>query len=492
MKKIVSVSNMRESDAHTIKHFTSGKELMYRAGLAIYENVKWHGRIAIVCGSGNNAGDGYVLAHLLHENGHNPELILIKEKFSEDGKYYYDMCMEDGISSKIYDDDFSSYDIIVDCIFGTGFAGEATGTAGDVIEKINESKAYVVSVDINSGMNGDSGIGEKIVKSDLTISIGDYKPGHFLGMAKDVIKEKVNCDIGIEIVDEPYYLLEENDVKKHIGTRNNYSHKSTYGIIALIGGSLKYSGAIRLADMACAAMRSGAGVVKLACPNSISGYIIPAILESTLFPMSDNDGQIVFVKEEIDELMNGTHVIAVGMGVGNSEETEKLVTYLLNNYSGVLIIDADGLNALARIDKKILKDSKAEVILTPHLKEFERLSGVSVADISSKPIDNAKAFAKEYGCTVLLKGPATVVTNGEEVYITDRGCAGMATAGSGDVLSGIVAAVCGYNRDNIVLSAATSAYINGSAGELAQKENGAVSMIAGDTARYVAEIVKKY
>ncbi len=492
MKKIVSVSNMRKSDAYTIEHYMSGKTLMYRAGLGIYENVKWYGRIAVVCGSGNNAGDGYVLAYILHENGYKPDIFLIKDKFSENGKYYFDMCMQDGINAKLCDEniDFSEYEIIADCIFGTGFCGEASGMAGLVIDKINESNAYVVSADINSGMNGDSGMGERIVKSDKTISIGDLKPGHFLGKAKDYINEVKNCDIGIEIVDEPYYLLENDDVRKHIGVRDNFSHKSTYGIIALIGGSMKYSGAIRLADTACTAMRSGAGVVKLACPKSISGHIIPAILESTLFPLSDDDGSIIFVKEEIDELMKGTDVIAAGMGIGNSEETEKLISYLLDNYKGIFIIDADGLNALAHIDKNKIRNTDARVILTPHMKEFERLSGISIADTSKDPIDNAKKYAAENKCTVLLKGPSTIITDGAAVYITDKGCPGMATAGSGDVLSGIMAAVCGYGGENVTLSAAAAAYINGFAGELAQKENGAVSMVAGDTAGHVADAVK--
>ena len=190
MIPVVSVDNMRLSDKSTIENKTPSKELMYRAGRAIYESVDWHGKILVVAGTGNNAGDGYVVASLL-------KILLSENRFSEDGKYYFDICQREKIPTRVYNcDTFDGYDIILDCIFGTGFKGSIKGSAREIIEKINSSQAYVVSADMNSGLNGDSGLGDICVQSDLTISIGTYKSGHFLGMAKDKMKKIINCDIG--------------------------------------------------------------------------------------------------------------------------------------------------------------------------------------------------------------------------------------------------------------------------------------------------------
>lgn len=200
--RAVSVEVMRKSDAWTIANKIPSKELMRRAGEGIFRSVEWKGPVAVVCGSGNNAGDGYVVADLLHEEGIDVTIILLAEKFSEDGKYYYDICREKDIPVQIFDGNLSGYAMVLDCILGTGFQGEPRGAAKEAIEAINVSGAYVVSADINSGLNGDTGEGTIYVRSDLTVSIGDYKYGHFLGLADEAMKDKVNVDIGIEIQGE--------------------------------------------------------------------------------------------------------------------------------------------------------------------------------------------------------------------------------------------------------------------------------------------------
>lgn len=486
MKEILSVENMRQSDAHTIATEVPSLELMYRAGKAVADSVEWRAPVGIVCGVGNNAGDGYVIALELQKRGIECTLLLLEERFSPDGRFYFDKCADENIPYEICTDntDLSSFSTLVDCIFGTGFKGEARGLARTVIEKYNSSSAYKVSVDINSGMNGDTGMGETIANSDLTCSIGSFKPGHFLNKAKDVIKDKINLDIGIKPIDEPYYLYEPTALPE----RKNFSNKSTYGYVALIGGSKKYSGAIRLASMANAAMRAGAGVAMLAVPDSISPYVIPNILEATIYPLSDNNGEIVFNESELSALAARVKTIAFGMGIGLSDETEKTLSYLLNNYKGRLIVDADGLTALSRLGSDAIKNAACELILTPHNMEFSRISGLSISYILSAPVEHAKAFAKEYNCTLLLKGPSTIITDGETVYITDRGCAGMATAGSGDVLSGILAATAAYIPSPLEATA-LAAYINGAAGELAESKVNPISMTASDTVSAISEII---
>ena len=201
-EQTVSVETMRKSDAWTIEHLVPSRELMRRAGTAIFEAGKWKAPTAVVCGKGNNAGDGYVAADLMHAAGVDCEIILLSDRFSEDGRYYYDICEKHGVKISVYDSttDFTRFGSVLDCLLGTGFQGEVTGTMKEVIEKINASGAYVVSADINSGLNGDTGLGSVYVISDLTVSIGTFKHGHFKGYADRAMKERINCDIGIRII----------------------------------------------------------------------------------------------------------------------------------------------------------------------------------------------------------------------------------------------------------------------------------------------------
>ena len=203
-KILVSVEQMRRSDAYTIEKFIPSKELMCRAANGVYESfMSWDNKkIAIVVGGGNNGGDGYALAGILKKNNIDSTIIKVSEKMSEDGKYYSDIAEELGVKAEMFTEstDLSSYEVIVDCILGTGFTGDVRGLAKDAIEAINESGAYVISVDINSGMNGDTGEATLAVRSDLTVSIGYYKQGLFTEAAKEYIKEMTNVDIGIVLV----------------------------------------------------------------------------------------------------------------------------------------------------------------------------------------------------------------------------------------------------------------------------------------------------
>ncbi len=494
MIEILSVENMRRSDAATIAGGIPGRELMLRASQGIFEAVSWERPVAIVCGSGNNAGDGYALAALLTEAGISCWLVLLGDRFSPDGQYYYDRCRALGVDVRRWEDGgaLQGAATVVDCIFGTGYRGEVTGIAAEAIRAINKSGAYVVSVDINSGLNGNSGMGALCVRSDLTVSVGSFQPGHFLNMAKDVMAAKVNCPIGIRPIDPPMYLLEAEDIAGLFPPRPNLSHKGSYGYIALVGGSERYNGAIRLAAMASAGMRAGAGVIKVGFPRFLYDIVSPALLEATAFPLPDTDGHLAYDPEALRELASGTKAIAFGMGIGQSPEALSSLRWLLENYGGRLIIDADGLNLLSSLPDhaSLLKGAHPEIILTPHLKEFSRLSGHSVSEIQQDPVGLSRRYAKEAGCVLLLKGPATLITDGELILFTDTGCPGMATAGSGDVLSGILAAAAGWMPDALK-AAAAAAWINGKAGELAQEKTNAYSMTAGDTSGCVSAVISE-
>ena len=490
MQRIVDVKTMRESDAKAIAGGVAGRELMLRAAKGVFESYPWKGKTAIVCGTGNNAGDGYALALLLQEAKIACEIILLSDRFSEDGAYYFNQCCENKIPSVQFADlaDFSPYTEIVDCIFGTGFRGDVTGIARDAIHAINESGKHVISVDINSGLDGDSGTASLCVKSDLTVSIGTLKQGLLLNGAKDVIKRLVNVDIGIPILSTNRYLLEAHDFSSLIKPRCEDSHKGSYGYVSIMGGCTEYAGAVKLANLSCAALRAGCGVAQLIISKSLAPSVAPYLLESTLALLDDTDGHMIFDASKIDRILSKQAALAVGMGWGSSAENKKILTHVLKTYRGTLLIDADGLNTLAELDLDLLKQTHAQVILTPHLKEMERLSKIPLSDIRNSPVKAAEHFAKTYGITLLLKGPCTVVTDGNVTYFVNRGCAGMATAGSGDVLSGILAGLLGYAPAE-PLTAACGAYIAGLAGELAQNDVNPISMLASDTVSHIAEAI---
>ena len=291
-------------------------------------------------------------------------------------------------------------------------------------------------------------------------------------------------------INEFTYEIKTKDIKNKFVNRPSDTNKGDYGYVGIMGGSLEYSGAVKLANLSASAMRAGCGVVRLIVPEEIAEAIAPYLLEQTIFPMNDNANKMVFSEEQINEALAKLKALAIGMGWGQSKEYEKILEYILGNYNIPVVIDADGLNTISKMDMDILNSTKCKVILTPHLKEFERLSKIKIEDIKQDEITIAKDFAKKYDVILLLKGPTTVVTDGENVYLVKKGCPGMATAGSGDVLSGILVGLLGYNEPDI-LTVATGAYLNGLAGEIAQEKYTDISMIASDTVKCLPEAIKK-
>ncbi len=215
MRDVISVRTMRESDAHTIEKYVPGRTLMYRAAMGVFRAVEWKGTAAILTGSGNNGGDGYALACILADRGIPCRIYRISERFSEDGRYYYDLALSKNVPAELFsaDTDLSSFDILVDCMLGTGFAGRVEGLCRAAIKAVNNARgAYVVSVDINSGLNGDSGKAELAVKSDLTVTVGYLKSGLFLGDAIWYVDRLAVVDIGIRLIREDYYLASVEEI----------------------------------------------------------------------------------------------------------------------------------------------------------------------------------------------------------------------------------------------------------------------------------------
>ena len=291
-------------------------------------------------------------------------------------------------------------------------------------------------------------------------------------------------------IEENVYNIENSDIKEIFKIRNPESNKGDFGYIGILGGCENYSGAIKLANMSATALRAGCGVVRLIIPKSIENFVAPYLLEQTMFTFdTDEKGNMIFDENKIKETLSKLKALAIGMGWGSGNDNEKILKYIIENYNIPLIIDADGINCLSKMDLNILRKYKGKIIITPHLKEFERISKVKIDEVKVNPIKYAKQFAKEYNVIVLLKGHTTIVTNGEDTYLVEKGCPGMATAGSGDVLSGILVGILGYNEPNI-LTVSAGAYLAGTAGEIAQEKYTDISMKASDTIECIPEAIK--
>ncbi|MGM9969014.1 MAG: NAD(P)H-hydrate dehydratase [Anaeroplasma sp.] len=488
MKSILTVKNMRKSDEYTISNGVPSQELMWRAALGVYNNVNWHGNIGIFCGGGNNAGDGYALALILKENNYNVNIVLINNNFSNDGKYYFDLCLKNNINIIDINDNLVNYDIAVDAILGTGFKGDLKEEYNKAINIINQNK-YIVSIDINSGLNGDNGLAINAVKSDLTVSIGYLKPGLYLNMAKDYIKKIINVDIGIRAVKDVYYLIEESDFSNIFKPRLNFTNKGSYGYVGILGGSTNYPGAIRLANLAQTALYSGCGVSRVIIPDCIYNLVFNNVLEATVYSMPSDGKMMLYDELELKSAIKGLRALGVGIGWSESREYEKILEYLIVNFNNSLVIDADGLNTLAKMDLDLLNKSNNKIILTPHLKELSRLTGYEIKYLNENLIDVALEFTNKYNVILLVKGPTTIIAYKNDIFMVNKGCSGMATAGSGDVLTGILVGMLGYSDDTF-LTTALAAYLNGYAGELAMKEYCDISMVSSDTAKMLKYAIK--
>lgn len=285
------------------------------------------------------------------------------------------------------------------------------------------------------------------------------------------------------------------DVKSLFNKRERDCNKGNFGYVGVMGGCPSYSGAVKLANMAQAALRSGCGVSRLIVPKSISNTVSPYLVESTLFEMPCDEQGYMFLPENINEEVSSNPFtklksLSIGMGWGSSDNYKKILEYVLKTLNLNLIIDADGLNTLSRGNVDLLLNTKCHVVLTPHIMEFSRLSGYSIDAINADKIRICKEFANKYHVVLLLKGADTIITDGENMLICNMGCPGMATAGSGDVLSGVLTGLLGYMPVS-VRTVAAGAYINGLSGCLAAEEFTEISMTAGDTVNMIPKAIKK-
>lgn len=483
MKYILTNEEMRLADRYTIETLgVPSLTLMERAGGALAKEVERlkGGEILCLCGGGNNGGDGFVCARLLKNKGCAVEVVCVAEKYSADCLVKKDEWENGGgrVLSAIPEKDYA---IVIDCLYGTGFHGKLQGKDEELVLQVNALKkqgAKVISADIPSGVNGKNGRVDGVaINADETLCIGEIKTGVLLNDGIDYAGKILRADIGIALPQNQYTMLvDRENARELLPRRKRNSHKGSYGKAAIVAGSELYTGAAYLSAASC--LRSGVGYTTLYVPKDILPHYILKAPEILL--RASNEGGMYAFNEKMMEELCSYDSIAYGMGMGVSKEVFLGAKWLIENYQGKLIIDADGLNSLAAYgDCSVFAKKKCEIILTPHIKEFSRLSGLSVEEILEDSISVVKDFAKKHGVRVLLKNAVSVITNGEEVFLNHTGTSGQAKGGSGDVLSGVIVGLCASGVEPFHAEV-LGAYLVGLSAEIAEKAVGNYSMTATD------------
>jgi NAD(P)H-hydrate epimerase len=482
MKYILSAKEMAAADKFTIKnHKTTSLKLMEKAAKEIAEEVDnryKNSRILVVCGTGNNGGDGYAAARLLKERGHTVICYKLEGQMSEECKFNLEKFDGEIINSI---DHTMKFDVIIDAIFGIGLSRDIKGEHLAVIDYINSCDAFKISIDIPSGISAESGVvlGGAVL-ADLTIILGEYKLGNYLNNGIDYSKEIILKNIGIKLPDNNYAVrYENNEIKKFFPKRKRNVNKGDFGRCSLIAGSYEYSGAAIISSNALASLKLGSGYSNICIPMSLINVFAGLVPECTITLLKDKIGELEFDKLMLKKIISVSQAICIGMGVKCSQDLYKTIEYLLKNFKGSLLIDADGLNALSEYGTDILKQKKCKVILTPHIKEFSRLTNIPIENIFKDSVNIAKDYAKEFDVTLVLKSAVSIITNGEKTAINIRGTSGMAKGGSGDVLSGVIGGLLARGL-SCFDAAVSGAYVFGFAGELAAAEGNEYSMVASD------------
>ncbi len=503
--KVARVEEMKNMDQDAIKKYgINNLLLMENAGLAVCQIIRQkYGfkkyNFLIFCGTGNNGGDGLVVARKLYSNGAHVQLCILSnpEKYKNVSLKNWQIIQKLNIpfyikpSVEEIDSLIKPDNVMVDAIFGTGLTREITGYYFQLIQMINQKTNPVVSVDIPSGINGNNGtISGIAVKADHTVTFGLPKLGNILYPGY-----KYNGSLSISHISFPPELYNTPDIKIHINTpvtipeRQENGHKGTFGNALFIAGAQNYYGAPSFSSLSF--LKAGGGYSRLAVPASIIPYIASKASEVVFLPQKEtNSGTIAL--ENLNELLEWAEkmdFVIIGPGLSLQEETQSLVRDLIIKINKPLLIDGDGLTALSK-DISILKKRKKPTILTPHPGEMSRLIGQSVQKIKENQINIIQKFSKNNNTICILKGPHTVIglPNGE-LYINMTGNCGMASAGSGDVLTGTIAAM--YTLGLSIESAARQGtLVHGVSGDLSACKTGKDGMIAQDILDSLPEAMK--
>ncbi len=482
---ILSPEEIRNAENKANENGLSYDDMMESAGQGSAEHILVNypdkKNIVIICGKGKNGGDGFVIARYLKEADKNVSVI---KAFN---------CPSDSLSEKnrelidgtvnIYDGShvtksiinlIKNADIIVDAVFGIGFRGELPENIRELFKVSAHSPAVKIAIDIPGGLTSENGNTDGCFSADETLSMLCFKKEHIYKPYSDKCGKVTVIPIGFGVFGNNSEAFSRKEIKSLLPGRPFDSNKGTFGKAMIIAGSYSMPGAAKIA--VSGALSAGAGLTTLCFPDCIYPAVTSSLSENTFFPVSSSDKGCIAGNciPEIIGKAASYNAVAIGPGLGVSPETEKLVGTLVNHSRGKIIIDADGINIISRnID--VLKESEAEILLTPHPGEMARLTGRSIAEINADREKTASDFANEYGVTVLLKGANTVIAAPDgRIVINPTGSTALSRGGSGDLLTGIAASFAAQGL-SLFDSAVLSAYTHGLAGEIAEKKYTAYS-----------------
>lgn len=510
--KVATADEIRQLDRTAIEDLgIPGVVLMENAGLHVVNVIRerypdlQNKRMLIVCGKGNNGGDGFVVARHLFNQGVDVRVTLLAEKhlLKGDAKINFDVVAKMNIpvveitsneQLPAFRNLVQQADIVVDAILGTGLKEAVRGLYKHIIESLNKSRKPVIAVDIPSGLSADTGVVfGSCIRADVTVTFAVPKRGVILYPAADYVGDLEVVDISIpkrliEHSDLKVHLLEYADVRGGFRKRLPNTHKGTYGHVLVLAGSPGKSGAAVMTGRS--ALRTGAGLVTLAIPENLRVPLeIPTLEVMTVSLPETIKGTIsVDAYDEIIPLTKDKRVVAIGPGLTTHPSTVALVHRLIKTLEIPMVIDADGINAVAQ-KPDILLEAKAPIVLTPHPGEMARLA--PNIRIQNNRIPVAQETAQKYHSFIILKGVRTIIASPDgSVFINPTGNPGMATAGTGDVLTGIIAGLISQNVIPVE-AAKIGVFLHGLAGDIVAEEKGEYGMIAGDVIDAIPHAVKR-
>jgi NAD(P)H-hydrate epimerase len=509
--KLVTAEQMREMDRRTIEEFgVPGATLMENAGTGVFRLIaellgEAQGKRALVfCGKGNNGGDGFVVARLLHEWGADTAAVLAGKAadLKGDARANFDAATKAQVPIHEITGSLVKWpqaealavaaresDVLVDALLGTGLSGEVTGLTRDLIEFINTTRAHaqtqVVAVDVPSGVDADTGRTWGVAaKADHTVTMGLAKVGLVLYPGAEYAGALHVADIGTpeEIIEQAEIaaeLIERAQVRALLPPRRRDAHKGDFGRVLLIAGSRGMAGAAALC--ARAALRAGAGLVYLGAPESLNDILQTKVDEVITRPLPQTDAGTLSADALplIEAHLRDCDALALGPGLSRNPATAELVRRLVRACTKPMVLDADGLNAVSE-EPECLVRSAAPAVITPHPGEMARLMGSDIPAVQVDRLEAARTAAKRLGCVALLKGARTVIATPEgQVRICPTGNPGMASGGTGDVLTGMIAGFLGQGMSPFD-AATAGAFLHGLAGDLAAASLTEVALVAGD------------
>jgi ADP-dependent NAD(P)H-hydrate dehydratase / NAD(P)H-hydrate epimerase len=492
--RLYTAEEMSRADQCAQKLGIPGGFLMERAGVGMTRvamEAFAPGRVLVVAGGGNNGGDGFVIARELHRAGVEVAVLATKDEYTGDSGTNFEILRNLGVRFVRSDEleaELGRADLVVDALLGTGFSGEVREKEARIIENMNDSPAPVLAVDMSSGVDGATGeVHGAAVRADVTVCAHAAKVGCVVSPGREHAGEVVAVDIGIPPEADVEPSLVWTDTESLLGKIPRTvepAHKYSAGALLIVAGSRRTTGAPQM--VVRGAERTGCGIVFLATSESSAPAVDLELTEALVHGVPvDGEGYVTSAAlDRILQLSERTSALVVGPGMGTGEEGRRLVGGILREVEAPVLLDADAVTNLAGTDA--LTKRSAPTVITPHAGELGRLLDAGATEVSARRLHSAREAAQEHGCCVLLKGSDTLVAEGERVAVNSTGNVALATAGTGDVLSGVIGALLARGMDAYEASRA-GAWVHGRAAELWLEETGwpPESMIATDLLDYL-------